>query len=769
MFSLVFIAGIIYIANNKTFGVLILAGCIVDICYTLKIKGKKSGICGNDKKLVVYIMAVICLFLMAIHIHDKETAFRSHYMHILSDGGKITAYGRIYRSEYKNDTYRYYMSNCTVLLNGKSNKCNDIIVYSEEADKHMGDIVCVSGKAGFFKKATNDGEFDAASFYQSQKIDFYIASSKIEVRTDTISKYYRLLEKVKLFITSSVCEIADEKSAGVLNSMIVGDKACLDEEIKSLYQRVGISHILAISGLHVSIIGMAFYKFLRKKTMGLFFSMTYSIVIVLSYTVMTGASVSTVRAAGMFTLTVVAAFVGRTPDLLNSLGIMLLFIVGRNPFIIEYSGFLFSVGAIVSIGIVVPIMERRSEGKRAGYWEKLWTSIAISLPMLPVVAYNYYEVPVFSAIVNLIVIPLVTIVFISGIAGAIVGMLSHFLGGVLIIPACLILKLYEGLCDFILGSQNAILLTGRPGTKQIVLFYCVVGVFLFILSILKERRICFEITRILLLILAFVVVKTPVESGMQIAVLDVGQGDAIYYKSSTGDSIFIDGGSSSKSNVGQNTILPFLKSNAVSSIAYWFVTHADSDHISGLCEVLETGYQVDNIVVSKVALESDEALVELVKNVQQLDVNVYYIEKGESLYMSDDTSLECLYPGDNDKSDDRNDMSLVLKLKDKDFYAVMAGDVSSRVEEKLVKEYGEKLECNFYKANHHGSKYSNAREWLGTLSPEITVISCAKINKYGHPSDEAVNNITSAGSDIYFTMESGQITYKEREIYENNR
>ena len=132
-------------------------------------------------------------------------------------------------------------------------------------------------------------------------------------------------------------------------------------------------------------------------------------------------------------------------------------------------------------------------------------------------------------------------------------------------------------------------------------------------------------------------------------------------------------------------------------------------------------------------------------------------------------SIVCLYPGNDDFYEDRNDMCLSFKLTDGDFSGIFAGDIPTEIEQKLVSEYGDGLKADFYKADHHGSKYSSSTQWLEAINPKWTAVSCAKENRYGHPADEAVNRIEAAGSRIFYTMESGQIKYKESAIYENNR
>jgi competence protein ComEC len=247
----------------------------------------------------------------------------------------------------------------------------------------------------------------------------------------------------------------------------------------------------------------------------------------------------------------------------------------------------------------------------------------------------------------------------------------------------------------------------------------------------------------------------------EVDVLDVGQGDGIYLCSENGVSMFIDGGSSNVGSVGTYRILPFLKSKGISHITYWFVTHADSDHISGLKELIESGYQIDYLVVAKAALTdtsagSDmDALVGLAVSYQ---IKILTIQENDTFVFDGDT-LTCLYPAADTQSEDKNDLSLVLLYENHNFSGIFTGDISSEAEQQLLNRAESLLESgiDFYKAAHHGSRYSNSEDFLNALAPRIAVVSCSSTNNYGHPSPEAVSHMEEAGAEVYYTMESGQI------------
>lgn len=353
------------------------------------------------------------------------------------------------------------------------------------------------------------------------------------------------------------------------------------------------------------------------------------------------------------------------------------------------------------------------------------------------------------------------------------------------LPAFFVLRLYEFLCRFVITLPGADIITGSLPLWKFFVFYTGLMIFIISVKVLKRKKddkkqeymVKLRIRRVVCTVFLMCVLVIKPSHTKELDVLDVGQGDGIFYRFDSGCEIFIDGGSTDKKQVGQNIILPFLKYNGVSSISYWFVSHADNDHISGLAEVLESGYQIEHIVVAGTA-RTDEAMAELIKKAHTFGVDVIFLSAGdviEMTHVNDDNqadkqeSIVCLYPGNDDFYEDRNDMCLSFKLTDGDFSGIFAGDIPSEIEQKLVSEYGDGLKADFYKADHHGSKYSSSTQWLEAINPKWTAVSCAKENRYGHPADEAVNRIEAAGSRIFYTMESGQIKYKESAIYENNR
>lgn len=784
LFALVYTAGTVSGMYGRGFG--FLAFVMLLVALVAECVASKGSLSNVRRIVILLILTSSAVFTLAQCRYASVDEKRDSYMQYMTDEKSVIVWGKIYKTEYKYFSYRYYMTDCVVQPEagkayGRKISCGDVVVYCDRKSAQLGDYMKAYGKIGLFKSATNEGEFDRARFYRSQGIDFSVKADDIKTSAGKHAWYYHRLERLRDTLSASLLSVTDETTAGVLSSMLLGDKSYLDDEIKDLYQVSGISHILAISGLHISVVGMAFYRLLRKRRVSYTAAFICSGALILSYAVMTGNAVSTRRAVGMFILTMLAAALGRCADMLNSLGIMVIYLLWDNPMVLGYAGFVFSVGAILAIGIVTPVMS-------APKGEKFWASVSIQLPMLPVVAMNYYELPLFAVFVNLVVIPALPVIFISGLLASVAGCVGAIPGKVLVFPAFAVLKLYELLCGLVMKLPGASVITGAPDGYRMFLFYAALSGFLVVFSLKKraierglkgKRPILYNVQRAVCTAVLLAILLVKPKAAAQLDILDVGQGDGIFYRFESGTCIFIDGGSLDRKQLGENVILPFLKYNGVQGISYWFVSHADSDHISGLSEVIDSGYTIEHIVVAEAAAK-EEAMDELVLKAKEAGIDVCLMSKGDSIEINAASGLHntanegtdgimCLYPGTADTALDRNDMCLVLKLTDGAFSGIFGGDIPSEVEKELVAEYGKELSVDFYKANHHGSKYSGSKEWIEALSPRWAAVSCAAENRYGHPADEAMERLIDAKCRIFYTMQSGQIKYKESAIYENNR
>ncbi len=796
MLAMVYLLGIVYSqTDNRVYLILLLIAVIILQFRFFMLK--------KWRRVVVGSVILLATFFTASMLSERENAKRDTYLPQIYDGEAVTVWGEIYRKEYKNYSYNIYISKAAVDYGDGILRCNDILVYLDSCDYSIGDVLKIEGKIKEFSTATNEGEFDLKQYYLSQKIDLSLKGKECALLAqDGYSigrfRYGEWLYKARCRLVESLENITDEITSGVLSSMVLGDKTLIDADTKSLYQASGISHVLAISGLHISILGIGLYRFMRKKGISFLISQLLSNLIILFYAIMTGNAISTRRAVCMFILMTLANTLGRGYDMLNSLGIAVLIILIDNPFAVGYAGFVFSVVAILAIAVVVPTMvEKTSDGveidsKRNnesnsegdGNSKKSRTvlkdmhenikngflsGLAIQLTTLPVVSFYYYEIPSYAVFLNMLVLPFLNILFISGLFASVIGLCNVTFAKIIVLPAKFILKLYELLCNAALKLPRSQIIVGKPEMAKLVLYYS-----LFALGVIVIKVFSKEISNrgMWLLragwIMGLVIILLHHRSiGFEIDVLDVGQGDGIYISTCDNYNLFIDGGSTSEKELGKYTILPFLKSKGVRKVDYWFITHADQDHMGAVGEVLGDGYKVDTFVVAQAALK-DEAMIELVNEVKKCGCNLVYMRTGDVLDFGE-TRIKCIYPEPDswDGTIDRNEMSLSLVYEDNDFKGVFCGDISETIEQEIISNYAELdieneelFDVDLYKVNHHGSKYSSSKEWLDILNPTVSVISCGEKNQYGHPSKEAMQRLGENGSEVYITTDAGQISVR---------
>ena len=726
----------------------------------------------NFMKTAGRSLLLLSAFLLGIFHMQQEEAFRAAYMSKLKDGNQVTVWGELIKMEPTEYGNRGILSDCYIKFGENTLSCNDIMVYTSKDQFQIGQIHKITGKVNMLSKARNEGNFDSQVYYQSLKIDFAVdeeTSTCVGIGRGSWSSFlFAFKEKISNVYT----ECLSEKAAGFYQAMVLGDKMNLDESLKDLFLFGGISHILAISGLHVSILGRGIYQILRRGGIGFGIAGIFGSFLLVFYCVMVGSSTSTVRAVGMMLLFFLAQWIGRSYDMLNALGGMVLFLLWENPFLIENTGFWFSVTALLGVGFV---------GKKNGFW----TSLGITLTTLPVTALSYYEIPIYSPLVNFVVLPILTPIFSLAVIGGVIGCwLPSEIVTFLLQPCEWLLGFYEWVCQTVAKLPWASVICGKPQVWQVVLYYVLLFTGVWMLKYMKEkntendfennskqsnqkqnkcetRKVAIHRRLIMggIVFACLLCIFWPKSKAFEISFLDVGQGDGIYISAGDGSTYFIDGGSSSVSGVGAYRILPFLKSKGVKSIDYWFVSHGDSDHVSGLYEILESGYKVEHIVLSE-RCSNDDLYDNLRYAARDSGTKIVYMGVGDKI-CSEDMEFTCVGPlveSGAEMIEDRNDSSLVLLLDHKDFRAIFAGDISTEVENALC-ESGSLCDVDLVKANHHGSNYSNGELWFEVIRPEYIVVSCGKNNIYGHPGAKAIARMEACGAEIFYTMENGQIRF----------
>lgn len=550
-----------------------------------------------------------------------------------------------------------------------------------------------------------------------------------------------------------------KEKAGLIKAMFLGNKGEADQDTRQLYQKNGIGHLLAISGLHVSMIGMGAYQLIlvlfRHKRAAVFSGMA----LVMAYAVMTGFSISTNRAVVMLLLSFLAILAGRTYDLPSALGLSGSLILILHPLEIRNAGFLLSFGAVAGIGFVQPVLsgamnfdkwETGIKKRGAVIVKGLLASLSVQLVTIPVLLNFFYEYPLYGIILNLIVVPLLSLLAALSAGAGAAGCLFMPAAGIFAGGIYYILEFYEKACQVFDGLPFHTLTKGKPQASYFVIYYSILAGVLLLCHFKKKP---FILAGLLMLFLVPVRRAAP---GFTVCFLDVGQGDGIYMETEEGFHILADAGSSDRSSLGRYTLEPFLKSRGVSELDYVFLSHLDSDHTSGILELIEEdrGILIGSVVLGR-GVVMDEAYEHLQEICQRQKIPIKFIKEGDAISLGG-LSLRSLHPPDLSDGNDRNENSLVLQAVYGSFTMLLTGDIGE-MEKKLI----DQMKAEPYtvlKAAHHGSSFSSSWEFLEKARPKLAVISCGEGNRYGHPGRDVLERLEVIGAKIILTKDMGAIT-----------
>lgn len=683
--------------------------------------------------LAAGFVIIICIFLSA---RSWEKAV-SHM-----DTGQALIEGIITSKEYKDGGYGAYWqltikdifcynetgqeagkaANNKKYLEGKY-----ICQMKEEGEFFIGQKIVMTGKYSPFEKISNPGQFDMGKWYCSQGILGQFKGCEAKKLSVSYSKFGEGLWKIRKKATESLIKEMGEKDGNLISAMILGEKSGIIEESKNLYRRNGISHILSISGLHLMLLGMAFFTFLRRILPNEKFAAVGSILIMSVYCIFTGGSISTVRATIMFTLMLIAKILGRSYDSLSGLAVAAVVQLFLNPYALQNSGFLLSFLAVLGVTFVTGRLQEIFDPKQK-IIKSLLVSVGSSLTTLPIVLRDYNAYPWYGIFLNLLIIPPMSLLLGSSIGAAVLSVLLSefsltndnifsifisetflhdimiFLKNIFIFIDKIILKYFEYCCYVFekMPLQDGFM--ASPSHGQITIYY------LILILVLYNKPLSFDtcpegrtnghsyyntniptnFLKIILLLFSIVFLTSQYTSGCEITMLDVGQGDCIVIKSGEGRVYISDGGSSSVNKAGQYRILPFLKNKGYDMIEGIFISHPDEDHMNGIVELLtmakEEHLTIKNLFLSvsirkmKGAKEKLDQLEKLAKN---NNIRIIYLTSGNSV-TDGKLKITCLYPGENTYISDSNEGSLVLDLTYGDFNMLLTGDVGEKAEKELI-------------------------------------------------------------------------------------
>lgn len=691
---------------------------------------------------------------------------------------------------------------CNVVVQSGNTK---FLAYGLKMQCKMGQQILLYGSLDGIEAPTNPGEMNQKLYYLARGIRYTFSGEVLDNpkgKLNPILKWYYRLKNVlyefRGFLAEILYRYADENTAALYEGILLGNKQNIGEETRLLYQCAGISHILAISGLHMGLFGLGLFRILRCFGISYGASACWAGTVLLLYGTMTGFSMSTIRAIIMLFIILGGELLGRANDLLTGLSVAVFWMLLVCPYRIYDGGFVLSVSAILGVSVASycgKLLQKTSFYENflqkhifiKSIFMSLLSSFCVSGMLAPVLAKLYYVIPVYSVLINLLVLPFLGILLMSGILGLLFGSISSvyfsFIPKISFSVGKYIRLFYEMLCSISVKLPGNSINTGAISWGEILCIYLIIALFLLCINpqignfvrefIYKKWRHTFQrkqfnrwtffvciglclVGSILLFSFRSFRLKE------RVIFLDVGQGDGCLIKTADGTDLVVDGGSTSKEKLGAYILCPALKYYGMSRVEYWFVSHTDQDHISGLLYILNmgelSGIKIDNLVLSKHIVQ-DDSLDSLLMLATKNGVSVIYMDGGDCL-KTDDFSVKCVAPWPGDTFSDKNAASLALVYSSKAGSVLFTGDQDVAAIEKMLAHLSKDTQFDILKVPHHGSAFSLSEELYQRI--RVAVISVGAHNRYGHPAKEVLAELKRQSATIYRTDEAGAICFPDK-------
>ncbi len=630
------------------------------------------------------------------------------------------------------------------------------VLWEEDFGVSLGDQVQFSGTNIPISEPRNPSVFNYREFLNQQDIF-------VQIRADSV---IQIAENEEVFSWVSVREKAlnlidknfDKETAPIAKALLLGYKNELEGERKQAFARAGLSHIMAVSGLHVGLIVAPFwliipYFWTRKH--GTLLGMISLGIILWFYGGVTGFSTPVLRASLMAILLTFGKLYSKNSDSINLMAFAALIILLIDPAQLFEIGFQLSFSAVLIILLVIPVIQ-----SKIPYWIRIkWygtpimviiISLVVQLGLYPLQAYYFGEVSIISPIANALFVPFLGIVVPLSLVGILAASILPVLGYVLNYPSLLFLNLLNDFVNISASFSWAWMKVEKPNELLFIFWTFLV----FTIGAWRNPQIKWKLLACTMFFLFAIQVQQIYQrikpQNLQVLVFDVGQGDASLIQTPNGKNILIDAGIwSPGSNSGEQVLLPYFKANNIQKLDAVFLSHPHADHIGGILSLINE-IEIDTIYNS--GFQYDSGLHKnYLKSAEEKEIPVKSLHAGDEVKIDPSVLLMVLGPQDGIVNSDPNQQSLVLNLVYGESEFLFTGDAGEDQERRLVENYGDLLDTDFLKVGHHGSKTSSELFFLEEVTPEISVVSVGERNRFRHPHKEAVVRLESTNSVIYYT------------------
>ena len=609
----------------------------------------------------------------------------------------------------------------TIYIKGKEKL---VINYYDELEESigLGDEILAIGNLKVPSNNTIPNQFNYRKYLYYNRIYYTLTAKEISKVANNTNIIYYIKDKIAKRI--SKITYANE----YLKIFILGDTSELSEEISKSYQQNGVSHLFSISGMHISLFATIILYFLKRISYNNYYNYSIVILFLIFYSLLVGSSPSVIRSLIMYILFSLNKLFNLKIKSLDIMCLILIIMLLINPYYIYNISFQYSY--LISFSLV--LFSYKLKLIKNKLTKSLYISLISFLVSFPICIYNFYQANFFSIILNIILIPFVSIiVFPLSLVCFVIPKLSIFLNVVISIMQSLSLIIYK--------YKIGIIIFSKPSIYIIILYYLFIYLFLY-----NKRNIY------ILIILIIHKFYPYINSNLEVTYLDVGQGDSTFIKFPHNQSnILIDTGGlvNSDYHVTISKTIPYLKSKGITKIDCLILTHGDYDHMGETINLINN-FKVSNVIFNCGNYNSLEKELILALNNKKIN----YVSCIKKLKINK-TSFQFLNTREyNNENDDSNVIYFEYYYK-----FLLMGDAGTKKEKDIIEKYNLN-NIDFIKIGHHGSNTSSSKEFINEINPKYSLISVGKNNKYGHPNQSVLDTLKN--SKIYRTDEDGSIEIK---------
>lgn len=595
----------------------------------------------------------------------------------------------------------------------------------------IGSIIKVEGKLDYPKKNTNFNLFNYKNYLLSEKIYFVLTANKITYIKDTDNIFFKAKNLLINYINNF-------KTKDYLYTFILGNTSLLEQDTKESFQNNGISHLFAVSGMHITLISSLLMYLLKKITKNHDISYIITIFILLFYTFITNFSSSILRAFLLFLLIYINKKFKFNLKTIEIIMLILLILLMYNPFYIYSIGFKFTF----IISIILILFSKKINNFKNYFSKLLMTSLISFFVSLPIVINNFFEINLISPLLNLIFVPFISIIIFPF---SLISLIFPFLDNIFYI----IVKFMENISIYINNTLSINIIIGKMNLIMIVIYY--------LLTLICLNKVLVKKYIYVLPIITLILIYSNINyfnKNLIVTMLDVGQGDSLMIAFPNNKSnILIDTGgivNFTKTNyeISTSTIIPYLKSIGIKKINYLVLTHGDFDHMGEAINFVNN-FKVDKVILNCGSYNDLEK--DLIKVLDKKKIEYYSCIKELNI---DNNKLYFL---NTKEYDNENDNSNVIYTELYGYKFMFMGDAGVGKEKDILNKYN-LSNIDVLKVGHHGSKTSSSKSFINETNPKYSIISVGKNNRYGHPNKEVLNNLEN--SKIYRTDQVGSIMFK---------